>query len=56
LKVKNVGNKGKFYISDKNEVLFMINQENSEEEVGVWLKSTYFANSFGGMFDNYLKN
>jgi len=56
LKVKNIDNRGKFYLSDKNEVLFMINQENSDEEVGVWLKSSYFVNSFGGMFDNYLKN
>ena len=56
LKVKNIDNKGKFYISDKNEVLFMINQEKSDEEVGVWLKSAYFVSSFSGMFDNYLRN
>ena len=55
LKAKNTQNKGKFYISDKNEILFMISQENSDEEVGVWLNSSFFANSFSGMFDNYLK-
>ncbi len=55
LKAKNTKNRGRFYITDKKEVLFMISQEHSEEEVGVWLNSNYFANAFSGMFDAYLK-
>lgn len=56
LKVKTVESKGRFYITDKKEILFMINHENSDEEIGVWLNSAYFAGSFSSMFDAYLRN
>jgi HTH-type transcriptional regulator, sugar sensing transcriptional regulator len=55
LKVKVSDTNGRFYIADKNEVLFMINSENSEEEVGVWLNSPYFTSSFNGMFESQMK-
>lgn len=55
LKARKTDNQGRFFISDKKETLFMINQENSDEEVGVWLNSPYFSNVFAGMFDAHLK-
>lgn len=55
LKAKPTNTNGRFFIADKNEVLFMINSENSDEEVGVWLNSPYFASSFHGMFEAHLK-
>lgn len=39
------------FIADKNEVLFMITPENSEEEVGVWLQSPFFAESLSSMIE-----
>jgi len=55
LKAKKIDNNGRFYIIDKKEALVMINAEHSDEEVGVWLNSPYFAFSFAGLFDSYLR-
>ena len=55
LKVKPTTNQGRFFIADKKEAFFMINQENADEEVGVWLNSPQFATSFAGMFDTHLR-
>lgn len=55
LKAKQTDNQGRFFISDRKETLFMINAENSDEEVGIWLSSPYFSHSFSGMFDNHLR-
>lgn len=55
LKARETTNSGRFFISDKREALFMINSENSDEEVGIWLNSPQFANSFSGMFDTHLR-
>ncbi|MDO8459921.1 MAG: helix-turn-helix domain-containing protein [Nanoarchaeota archaeon] len=43
------------YVSDKREVLFMITGENSEEEVGVWLHSPFFAESLHDLLENPFK-
>ncbi len=42
----------KLYISDRQEVLFMITSDSSEEEVGVWLNSPFFAESMSEMLEN----
>ncbi len=55
LKAKTTENSGRFFISDRKEALFMINAENADEEVGVWLNSPHFASSFTNMFDSHLK-
>ncbi len=55
LKAQHTENTGRFFVADKKEVLFMINHETSDEEVGVWLKSPYFTSSFQGMFESHLK-
>jgi len=55
LKAKVTDNPGRFFLSDKKEALFMINAENADEEVGVWLNSPQFASSFTNMFDLHLR-
>ncbi|HIG51891.1 hypothetical protein CXT76_00035 [Candidatus Parvarchaeota archaeon] len=55
LKAKSINNTGRFYIADKKEIIFMINPENSDEEVGIWLNSPYFANAFNNLFKNSMK-
>ena len=56
LKVKESEANGKFFLIDRKEMLFMIHPENSEEEIGVWINSPYFGNSFTTMFDKVVKN
>jgi HTH-type transcriptional regulator, sugar sensing transcriptional regulator len=54
LKIRKTENPGRFFIADKTETLFMINN-NMENEVGVWLKSSFFSGTLGGMFDEHMK-
>lgn len=56
LKIREIKNSGKFFIADKTEMLFMIHPESSDEEVGVWINSPYFTNSFSGIFEKTLRN
>jgi len=41
----------RMYIADRSEVLFMITSEKSEEEIGVWLNSPFFAQSLSNIID-----
>jgi len=45
----------RLYIADKTEVLFMITPEKSDEEIGVWLNSPFFAQSLSGIIDAGVK-
>jgi HTH-type transcriptional regulator, sugar sensing transcriptional regulator len=56
LKIKESDQTGKYFIADKKEMLFMIHPENAQDEIGVWISSPYFANSFGTMLDKMVKN
>ncbi len=55
LKIKESEQSGKYFIIDKKELILMIHPESVEEEVGVWVNSPYFANSFTGMLDRLVK-
>ncbi len=55
LKIKESEQNGKYFIVDKKELLLMINPESAEDEVGVWVNSPYFANSFTSMLDKLVK-
>lgn len=54
-KAKPIDSKARMFASDKNEVLFMITPERSEEEIAVWLQSPFFAESLTGIFETSLK-
>lgn len=45
----------KMYISDRKEVLFMITPDNSDEEIGIWLNSSFFAESLSSLIDTNFK-
>ena len=51
LKIKESTQPGKYFISDKSEMLLMIHPENAHDEVGVWVNSPYFANSFTNLLE-----
>jgi len=56
LKVFPTTSEARLFISDKQEALFMITSESSDEEVGIWLNSQFFANSLSLIVENNLKN
>jgi len=51
LKIKESNQNGKYFVIDKKEMLLMIHPENSQDEVGVWINSPYFASSLTTMLD-----
>ncbi len=56
LKIKESDQNGKYYITDKKEMLFMIHPENADDELGIWINSPYFANSLTVMLDKIIKS
>jgi len=54
LKIKpvKVSIDAKFFVSDRSEVLFSVNNsDDDEQEVGVWINSEFFARTLANMFD-----
>lgn len=45
----------KLYVSDRKEVIFMITSDNSDEEIGIWLNSPFFAESLSNIVDAGLR-
>lgn len=45
----------KFFISDKSQVLFVINNSQEEEEIGIWLNSELFSSALAYLFDMALR-
>ena len=43
-------------MADKKEVLFMVTPESAEEEIGVWLDSSFFTDSLSDIIDSSLRN
>ncbi len=55
LKIRSSEHKGRYFMADKQEVLFMLNQENAEEELAIWLKAPFFTESLDALADLHLK-
>lgn len=57
IKVQKIEIASKFFISDRKQVLFVINNSNvpEEEEVGIWLDSDFFSGSLSYLFDLAVK-
>ena len=55
LKAKHADHKGRMYITDRKEIVFMLNADNAEEELAVWLKSPFFSESIDTMADHHIK-
>jgi len=48
--------KSKFFIIDRNQVLFnLTNSKNDDEEIAIWLNSEFFAKALAKMFEASLK-
>lgn len=55
LKLKIGDHKGKFFMIDKKDVIFMLNPENSDDETAIWLRSSFLTESLDTLFDYSLK-
>ena len=55
LKAKLADSNARLFMADKKEVLFMVTPENSEEEIGVWLGSSFFTESLSHILERSLK-
>ena len=52
INAKKVDLNSAFYISDKKEVLFMLNDsENHDEQMAVWFSAPFFVESFSNLFE-----
>ena len=56
MKVRAIDSTARFFMSDKNEILFMVTPENTEEEMGVWLQSPFFTSSLSQIVENSIRN
>ncbi|MFH1425737.1 MAG: helix-turn-helix domain-containing protein [archaeon] len=52
IKPFSTNSEAKLYIADRKEVLFMITSDKSDEDIGVWLNSPFFAESLSVMLEN----
>ncbi len=51
-KIKKIDIDAKFFIVDRDEVLFYISKEDSvQNDIAIWLNSEFFSKAFAGLFD-----
>ena len=56
LKAKIIDSSARVFVADRKEILFMTTPLNSEDEMGVWLDSTFFTDAFSNVIENVLKS
>ncbi len=56
IKAEKININSKFFISDKKQILFVINSSDDEEDIGIWLNSELFSSSLAYLFDLALKH
>jgi len=51
MKIVTTDIKAKFFIIDREQILFYLSKEGDTEELAVWLNSEFFAGAFSSLFD-----
>jgi sugar-specific transcriptional regulator TrmB len=51
LEIKFININSKFFIIDRNEILFYLFSSNSNQDTAIWLNSEFFANAFATLFE-----
>ena len=51
IKFKKINIDAKFFIIDRNEVLFYVSKNSDQEDIAIWLNSEFFADAFASLFD-----
>jgi len=54
VKIKKVDLSAKFFIVDRNQILFYLSKNNSEEDIAIWLNSDFFSKAFSDLFEKAL--
>ncbi|MBD3247182.1 hypothetical protein GF378_01020 [Candidatus Pacearchaeota archaeon] len=55
LKIKKVDIDAKFFIVDRNEILFYLFKDPKQEDVAIWLNSDFFSEAFADLFEIAVK-
>ncbi|MFA5993161.1 MAG: helix-turn-helix domain-containing protein [Candidatus Pacearchaeota archaeon] len=56
IKIKKIDITASFYVADKKEILFMLNETTeNQEQMAVWFSSDFFVNSFTSLFEMAMK-
>lgn len=55
MKIKKVDINAKFFIIDRQEILFYLSKSTDKEDSAIWLNSEFFAQAFATLFDRVLK-
>ncbi len=50
-KIKKTNIDAKFFIIDRNQILFYLSKESDKEELAIWLNSDFFAEAFTSLFE-----
>lgn len=51
MKIKKININAKFFIIDKQEILFYLSKNTEKEDVAIWLNSEFFVQAFAGLFE-----
>jgi sugar-specific transcriptional regulator TrmB len=51
IKIKQIEINSKFFIVDREQILFYLSKETDEEDLAVWLHSDFFSQAFANLFD-----
>ncbi len=54
MKFKKINLEAKFFIVDREEILFYVSKKTEQEEMAVWLNSEFFAQAFASLFEKAL--
>jgi HTH-type transcriptional regulator, sugar sensing transcriptional regulator len=54
LKIKYVNIDAKFFIVDREEILFYLSKTTDKDDVAIWLNSDFFAQAFAALFEKAL--
>jgi len=54
-KIKPISIESKFFIIDKEQILFYLSKTNDKESIAIWLNSDFFAQAFAGLFEKALE-
>jgi len=56
IKIKKIDVTASFYVADRTEILFMLNESaDNQEQMAVWFSSNFFVNSFTSLFEMAMK-
>lgn len=55
VKISKIDIDTKFFIIDRQEILFYLSKNNNDEDIAIWLNSEFFADAFTSLFERAMK-